>query len=418
MAEPRTVLLSGVTGFLGRELLFELLTKTDARIVCLIRADSDHAAGRRLQGVLDKLFGPGGSRAVRGRLSTARGDVTKPMLGLDGSTRDELIATVTDVVHGAASVQFDLPLVEARRINVGGTVHALRFAAKAYREGQLQRFLYMSTAFVGGEYPKWFCEDDLDLGQRFRNTYERSKFEAEIFLHDSMRKVPVTIVRPSIVVGHSRSGATSAFNVIYWPLRVYADGMLRYAPATPDLPVDIVPVDFVARGTVEALMRGEPGETYALAAGERATRASAIGDMAARVFNTEPPVFERTALERALTPLLAPALVIGPWRRFGRAVLQYLPYFRRGSRFDTTKARALLEPSGIAPPSVDAFLEPVLEFARATDFGRDRAAIAAEERALARQRRRALEQRTPQRRQRRSSVHLKGVPATPALHRA
>src|SRR5207253_1615626 len=96
--------------------------------------------------------------------------------------------------------------------------------------GRLQRLGYISTAFVGGSYPDRFGEDDLDVGQRFRNSYEQSKFEAELVMHAHMRNLPITVLRPSIIIGHSQSGATSAFNVIDWPLRVFADGMLRYAP--------------------------------------------------------------------------------------------------------------------------------------------------------------------------------------------
>jgi hypothetical protein len=201
------------------------------------------------------------------------------------------------------------------------------------------------------------------------------------------------VVRPSIVVGHSQSGATSAFNVVYWPLRLFADGVLAYAPAVADLPVDLVPVDFVARGAVTALLQGEAGETYALAAGNRATSAGVIGLMAARVFATRPPRFISTPLERAVVPRLARLLSFAPWLGAGSAIRQYLPYFERGSRFDTRCADELLRPRGIEPPQVGDFLEPVLEFARSTDFGRDRAAIAAQERQLRRKRRRALMRR-------------------------
>jgi thioester reductase-like protein len=390
----RCVLLTGVTGFLGRELLCQLLTDTPAEVVCLIRADSSAAATKRLQAIVAQLFGPEGWAAVRDRVTAVRGDVEQPDLGLGPRSRERLIRRCTHIIHGAASVRFDLQLSEARRINVLGTSAMLDLAASARSDGRLERFGYISTAFVAGAHPYVFTEDDLDVGQRFRNTYERSKFEAELVVRGYMRRVPVAVLRPSIVVGHSRSGATSAFNVIYWPLRVFADGVLRYAPAIADLPVDVVPVDFVASGVLQAVMNGDAGATYALAAGRGATEARVIGDLAAQVFATAPPRFMSTRLERVAVPLVGPAvLAVGPWRRFGRAIGQYLPYFQRGSRFDTTHADALLQPRGIRVPPVQRFLRPVLEFANATDFGRDRAAIAAHDRALARARARALTRR-------------------------
>jgi long-chain acyl-CoA synthetase len=386
------ILLTGVTGFVGQELLSQLLSETAAEITCLIRADDAAMANARLRAIISHLYGRVTHGEVRGRVQAVAGDITRPDLGLDRATRARLIRRTTHVLHGAASVRFDMPLAEARSINVEGTRRMLDLAVTARKHGRLERFGYISTAFVGGSHPGWFGENDLDLGQRFRNTYERSKFEAELMIRGYMRDVPITVLRPSIVVGHSQSGATRAFNVVYWPLRLYADGILAYAPATADLPVDLVPVDFVARGAVKALLEGEPNETYALAAGDRATSAGVIGAMAARVFATRPPRFVTSPLERAVVPRLARVLSFAPRIRFASAVRQYLPYFERGSLFDTRCADALLRPRGIEPPPVGEFLEPVLEFARSTDFGRDRAAIAAREQALRRGRRRALMQ--------------------------
>jgi len=397
-----TLLVTGVTGFLGQELLSQLLTETKANVVCLIRADDDALADARLRAILSQLFEPDGWDDVRTRVRAVHGDVTRPDLGLERHTRERLVRETTHILHGAASVRFDMPLGEARDINVMGTMAMLDLALDAHQRGQLERFGYISTAFVSGRCSRWFGEDDLDVGQRFRNSYERSKFEAELVVHAHMRNLPATIVRPSIVVGNSRSGATNAFNVIYWPLRIYADGLLRYAPAARELPVDLVPVDFVARGALAAVLQGEASETYALAAGDRATEAGAIGEMASRVFSTAPPRLIATPLDRLLMPLLAPMLSIGPWRRFGGAIRQYLPYFQDGSRFDTTHANALLKPRGIEPPPVSQFLEPVLEFARSTDFGRNRVAIAAHERALSSARREALARAQRPRRARRS----------------
>jgi len=384
------VLLIGSTGFLGREVLFQLLTGTSADVTCVIRARGNKDADSRLREMVSSLFGAQAWDTVRDRLCAVPGDVTAPDLGLQRNTLERLVRMTTHIIHGAASVRFDLPLAQARRINGTGTLRVLDLARRARRQGRLQRLGYVSTAFVGGRHAHPFGEDDLDVGQSFRNSYEQSKFEAELVVQAAMRDVPITVVRPSIIIGDSRSGATSAFNVIYWPLRVYADGLLRYAPADPNLPVDIVPVDFVARGILEAVFRGEQDCTYALAAGTRATEAHVIADMAARVFSTRPPRFLATPVERLVVPWLWPLLSAAPWKPFGNAVRMYLPYFQHGSRFDTAHADALLHPRGIEAPKATEFLEPALEFAMSTDFGRDRVMIAARERTLRHERHRAL----------------------------
>ena len=207
--EPSTraapsVLLTGCTGFVGQELLGQLLTDTSAHVSCIVRAADQRDARRRVSSTVDRLFGDGAWQEVRPRVDAIRGDVTAPSLGLERSTYERLIARTTHLLHGAASVQFDLSLRAARSINVGGTAGAAEFARTAYRRGRLQRFAYVSTAFVGGRHPGVFSEHDLDVGQRFRNTYEQSKFEAELVVRRAMQHAPITVVRPSIVIGDSR----------------------------------------------------------------------------------------------------------------------------------------------------------------------------------------------------------------------
>jgi len=61
---PASVLLTGVTGFVGSEILYELLARTDAQVTCLVRADSDEQAGERLRAIVTRMLGEGGWDAV------------------------------------------------------------------------------------------------------------------------------------------------------------------------------------------------------------------------------------------------------------------------------------------------------------------------------------------------------------------
>ena len=93
--------------------------------------------------------------------------------------------------------------------------------------GGLDSFAHVSTAYVAGTHTGRFTEDDLYVGQDFRNPYERSKFEAELVVRERGDSLPTQVVRPSIVVGDSRTGWTPAFNVLYWPLRAFAAAPTR-----------------------------------------------------------------------------------------------------------------------------------------------------------------------------------------------
>ena len=155
-----------------------------------------------------------------------------------------LVGSVDRIVHCAASISFELPLAQAREINVHGVARVIELARDIAAGGCLRRLVHVSTAYVSGRHAGRFGEADLDLGQEFRNTYERSKHEAEHLLREA-GDLPAVIARPSIVVGHRASGWTPAFNVIYWPIRAFERGLLEEVPARPDSIVDFVPVDYV-----------------------------------------------------------------------------------------------------------------------------------------------------------------------------
>ena len=196
------------------------------------------------------------------------------------------------MLHCAASISFDLPLPEARAINVDGTSRVLDFAIDAQARGGLERFLHVSTAYVSGRHEGAFRERQLDTGQSFRNTYEQTKADAEQIVAMA-RELGPAIARPSIVMGESDSGWTPAFNVLYWPLQAFSRGLFKELPALPTGRVDIVPVDYVADSLVHLLDRREAG-VFNLVAGRNASTVDELTTLASEYFNKP-----RAAVRRA-----------------------------------------------------------------------------------------------------------------------
>ena len=95
------VLLSGATGFVGMEILSHYLERTDRQICTLVRAKDERDAERRIRSALSLLFGD--EDAYPGRITAVPGDIQIPMLGLDRGHLEWLAASVTDVIHCAAS---------------------------------------------------------------------------------------------------------------------------------------------------------------------------------------------------------------------------------------------------------------------------------------------------------------------------
>src|SRR4051812_25659011 len=176
MSRDGAVLLTGATGFVGMEILARYLERTDRPVYVTIRARDGAEADARLRGTLECLCGNGG--AYRDRVAAVHADIEQPGMGLGRRERDALAEQVTDIVHSAASVSFSLPLDRSRQINVGGTEQVLRLAERCERQSGLGRLGYISTAYVAGAGAGEFGEHELDVGQRFRNPYEQSKFEA------------------------------------------------------------------------------------------------------------------------------------------------------------------------------------------------------------------------------------------------
>lgn len=302
-----TVLLTGATGFLGTF----VASRLDEAPLCLVRGPD---ARRRLPG----------ARVLEADL----------LAGVPPLPSD-----VHAIVHCAADVAFDRPLAKARAINVEGTRRLLSAAAEL---PALERFVHVSTAYVAGIGPEAFSEGDLDLDQRFRNTYEQTKFESERLVRSS--GLPVTVVRPSIVVGDSRTGWTNSFNVLYAPLRALARGLVDQLPAHPDALVDIVPVDHVADVILAALHID--GTLHAVA-GDAAPTASKLATLAARAFGRPVPRF---------SPDAAPP----------GGLEIYAPYFTVRTRFCAARTRTL----GLAPPALADYLPRLLAFAEAARWGK------------------------------------------------
>lgn len=354
------IFLTGATGFVGMEVLARYLERSDRPVTCLVRADDDAAAGERLDGILQSLFGHGAEQ-FGGRVRAVAGELTEPGLGLEDRMRDELASEVTTIIHSAASVSFSMELPEARGVNVAGTKRMLEFARCAQERGGLRRYAQVSTAYVAGTHDGSFFESDLQVGQEFRNAYEQSKFESERLIQGS--ELPWLILRPSIIVGDRHSGWTAAFNVLYWPLRAFSAGLFKTVPANPASPLDVVSIDYVA-DAIHELCEDEHAarETFHLTA---SAEASSMGELAALASDY---------FKRPLPRVVAPEDLAALEGEFSDAALEssrvYFPYFAIGTVFDNAKTKARLLPAGIHASPLCDYLPRLLDYATATRWGK------------------------------------------------
>src|SRR5512139_3514604 len=274
--------ITGATGSLGREILPRVAeADPGAEMVLLVRGADRAAVDVRLS-ELDRYLRTFWGRSIRHRLTALGGDVALSRFGLSTADYDDLAARTTHIVHAAATIHLHAPEDEARRINVGGTREVLRLAGRAPR---LERLAHVSTAYVAGDRTGRILEQELQQGQRFLNSYEATKCEAEELVRLRMGLLPITVFRPSIIVGDSSDGHTCNFATIYYPLRLIAQGRVHRIPGPADTPLDLVPVDYVA--CCIAKLTVEPrrwSETYHLTAGpDRCVPVRELAEAARRV---------------------------------------------------------------------------------------------------------------------------------------
>jgi nucleoside-diphosphate-sugar epimerase len=266
-------LVTGATGFVGAAVALELLTRTDAEVVCLVRGADDGAATTRLHDALGHAAAAYGRDdlydAIGTRTRAIAGDMTAPGCGVNLSA----LPAIDQVWHSAASLKFeDRHAAEIHTMNVVGTANVLDLT-KALGGPILN---HISTAYVAGSRTGP-VEESVPLGtSHAHNLYEVSKIEAELLVAGS--GLNWRILRPSVVIGHSVTRAATTFSGMYGfvsalllfrrNIEGHFGQLLRYRQipliAEPVVELNLLPVDLVARNAVRIAAAGPVGSVFHL----------------------------------------------------------------------------------------------------------------------------------------------------------
>jgi thioester reductase-like protein len=349
MARDETVFLTGFPGFIAGRLVGRL-AREGARFLLLVQP----AFLERARTEAARIAEESGAPASHFHITT--GDITHEDLGLAADDLERARRETTMLFHLAAVYDLAVARDVAMRVNVEGTRRVNSFA-RTLRN--LRRYHYISTCYVAGLRTGVILESELRHEAGFRNYYEETKYLAELEVEALKAELPLTIHRPSVVCGDSRTGETAKYDGIY-----YLINYLRMQPnllslaniGNREVSLNIVPVDFV----VEALA--------ALASDERAAGATIqLADPAPLSTHQLFETISRALVGRGsrLTvpmPLVRTSLTLPFSELITGLPHAGVPYFFLRQTYDTAGAEELLEPYGLRPPPFQSYVEPLIEF--------------------------------------------------------
>ncbi|MDT0449273.1 amino acid adenylation domain-containing protein [Streptomyces hesseae] len=254
--DPRNVLLTGASGFVGAFLLDRLLRMTSARVHCPVRASGVAHATRRVRNTLAR-YGLSLDEAAWQRVECFPADLTEPDLGLSPDHAAELSGGLDLIVHNAARVNFLYPYEELRSANVEGTRRVVQLAAPRRVPVHFISTVAVVAGFGTAGVDKVDEDTPLAHADGLTMGYAESKWVAEEVLRRAAEAgLPVAIHRPYEVTGDRATGACNTETAICSLFKTIAETGL--APDI-ELPMDFVPVDHLAEAVVHIATRRPAG---------------------------------------------------------------------------------------------------------------------------------------------------------------
>jgi len=358
------ILITGVTGALGKALVPRLAT-SGHKMFGLVRPKGGLNPHTRI------------SKSKTINFHVVEGDVTCPLAGISGMDLVFLKhAPINMILHSAALISFDkVKVAETKQVNVNGVKNMLELAEML----NVRDFRHVSTAYIAGNATR-LSENEFDLGQTWRNPYERSKFEGEklvrLWAKQSDRRA--TIYRPSVIVGSHETGETTTYDGLYGFFRsiVVVDRLRKRLER--ELPlvsshltvysssftkINIVPMDWLIGQLTLLLGLPAANTTYHL------------------VHNNPPRV--RWVIEKVLENLGITGMICASRKRamfshahpmqntLDEALQLFRPYLFHETEFVTGNIGKALGKKFETPPTInEKFLASILEYAIRTHWGK------------------------------------------------
>ena len=341
--------ITGFPGFIASRLL-ERLVKPETQYFLLVQPMLVQRAMEEIEIIAESTGSPLENFVI------IEGDITLPQLGISDTDLQTIQYETTDVFHLAAAYDLAISKDTAFKVNLQGTKNVNDIVCSIKN---LRRYNYVSTCYVAGKREGVILETELEHKAGFRNYYEETKYLAEIEVESLKSHLPVTIYRPSVVVGDSETGETAKYDGIYYLINylLKAPSILRLVNVgNSRVRLNLVPVDFVVESMAE--LSGDKaavGRTIALADPEPLTTAEIFDEIANDLTGRRsefslPPRFAEWFLGTRISPPITGLPHHG------------VPYFFIAQTYDTAIGSELLSPHGLICPRFGDYVGNLLDF--------------------------------------------------------
>ncbi len=359
------IFLTGSTGYIGAHVAANLLSQHDATLNLLVRGrDARDAEVRLWEAMQLHLPFHAFYEYLQARIRIFRGDLTASQFGLDRDEYDRLVHTTDSVIHCAASLNRKSEKA-CLNVNLRGTLEVIQLARQSQYYHGLRRFSDVSTVAVAGKRANEIVTEEraIEWDRSDYDPYARTKKFCEHMVRELLPDVPLTIFRPSVVLGDSRCAETTQFDMVR--SFVFLAG-LPVLPFRPHDKIDIVNVDFVAGAIADLHMKPNPEhDTYHLSSGNDSQTFRELTKALAKEQNTRGPLF-MPVLEGPFSSTVD--LLANRKGRVGYSaslMKVFLPYLTWNTVFDNTRVTTEL---GRKPMPFSQYSFPLLRFSRQNNF--------------------------------------------------
>ena len=201
---PKTILLTGATGFLGIYLLDELLNKTKANIYCLIRKDNKRSIKKKFY---DSLTYYNKKHLLdNDRIVLVEGNLSKEHLGISKELYSTLIKKIDSVYHNGTHVNHLYNYETLFDENVKGSFEVIKMATT----GKTKNLFYISTYSIANlPAIKKLTEKEISSFTGYTQTKYLSE---QILLYANSKGTPIKIFRPGNITGDIYTGISNYSN--------------------------------------------------------------------------------------------------------------------------------------------------------------------------------------------------------------